>query len=603
MKSAPSLVSLSLAAVANELLRGDDVLPHVYELPADLFDALVARLPPLGLHKLQNEMPKWKRDEYDSDDCFTNGRKRTRNGSFSDAWRSLYKRRWAELVEQVQPADWQQAYWEMHLQKCIDEAAEVALLPSFDGKLGEIRISDAMLKFLGYEGQTDTSTPKFSKLYQHCECFGHYMRSLRLRNVLCVEETCHLLKNSRLESLVLQWIRTKEHVQGLCPLLLQNCETLTSLEFIHCKLPSTSIGSICASLHVKGMQSHGIVQFSIQASSFLNSNSVLPSEFLSFLSCGRHLYSLRFCDAHLDRDSAGSIFTTLFDAASDISILDLSDNEIAGWLSSFTWKYKDSMVSSIGAGKSLASLCALNLRGNNLHKEDADNLRHALAHMPALRKLDLSDNPIEDDGLRHLIPFLVEASGKGFTLADLSLENCELSSNGVIEFLTTLSTSDISLSSLSISDNSLGSRVAEALVKLLSSSIQVLNISGVGLGSSGFEKLQKVSFKSLKLVKIDISKNRGGIESAKFLSKLMECAPQLVTVNAAFNLMPPESLTIICSALKAAKGNLGLLELRGNNLDKPPNDASLLVDLQRDGRLRIIFESSPTLDAPYDDDP
>lgn len=198
---------------------------------------------------------------------------------------------------------------------------------------------------------------------------------------------------------------------------------------------------------------------------------------------------------------------------------------------------------------------------------------------------------------------LVEASGKGFTLADLSLENCELSSNGVIEFLTTLSTSDIPLSSLSISDNSLGSHVAEALVKLLSSSIQVLNISGVGLGSSGFEELQKVSFKSLKLVKIDISKNRGGIESAKFLSKLMECAPQLVTVNAAFNLMPPESLTIICSALKAAKGNLGLLELRGNNLDKPPNDASLLVDLQRDGRLRIIFESSPTLDAPYDDDP
>ncbi|XP_030455013.1 uncharacterized protein LOC115676272 [Syzygium oleosum] len=603
MRSAPSLVSLSLEAVENELLRGDDLLPHVYELPAHLFDTLVARLPPLSLQKLQNGMPKWKRDDYDANDCFTNGRKRARNGSFDDAWRSLFKRRWAELVDQVRPADWQQAYWEMHLRNCIDEAAEVALLPSFDGKLGEIRISDAMLKFLGYEGQTDALTSKYSKLYQHCERFGHYIRYLRLQNVLCVEETCHLLKNSRLESLVLQWIRTKEHVHGLCQLLLQNSETLTSLEFIHCKLPSTSVSSICASLHVKGMQSHGIVQFSVHASSFLDSNSVFPSEFSSFLSCGRHLYSLRFCDAHLDRHSAGLVFTTLLDASSDLSILDLSDNEIAGWLSSFTWKYKGSAISSIGASKSLASLCVLNLRGNNLHREDADNLRHALAHMPALQTLDLSENPIGDDGLRHLIPFLVEASGKGFFLVDLSLENCELSSDGVIEFLSTLSTLDKTLGSLSISDNRLGSHVAEALLKLLGTAIPVLNISGVGLDSSGFQELQKVSCKSLKLVKIDISKNRGGIESAKFLSKLIECAPQLIAVNAAYNLMPPESLTVICSALKVAKGNLGLLDLRGNNLDKLANDASMLVDLQRDGRLRIVFESSPTSDAPYDDDP
>ncbi|XP_030549433.1 protein NLRC3 isoform X1 [Rhodamnia argentea] len=603
MKLAPSLVSLSLEAVQNELLRGYDVLPDVYELPAHLFDALVARLPPLSLHKLQNEMPKWKRDEYDADECFTNGRKRTRHGSFNDAWRSLFKQRWAELVDQMEPADWQQAYWEVHLQNCIDDAAEVALLPSFDVKLGEIRISDAMLKFIGYEWQNDSSTSKFSKLYQHCKRFGHYMRSLRLQNVLCIEETCHLLKNSRLESLVLRWIRTKDHVRALCQLLLQNRETLTSLEFIHCKLPSTFVNAICASLHVKGMQSHGIKQFSVHASSFLDSNTVLPSEFSSFLSSGRCLYSLRFCDVRLDRNFAELVFNTLLDASSDLSILDLSDNEIAGWLSSFTWKYKGSAILSTGAAKSLASLRVLNLRGNNLHKEDADNLRHALVHMPALRTLDLSENPIGDAGLRHLLPFLVEASGKGFPLADLSLENCELSSNGVIEFLNTLSTLDKSLSSLSISDNRLGSHVAEALVKLMGTSVQVLNIGGVGLGSSGFRELQKVMSNSLKLVKIDISKNRGGIESAKFLSKLIECAPELVAVSAAYNLMPPESLTVICSALEVAKGNLGLLDLRGNNLDKLTNDASILVDLQRDGKLSIVFESSPTLDAPYDDEP
>jgi hypothetical protein len=51
------------------------------------------------------------------------------------------------------------------------------------------------------------------------------------------------------------------------------------------------------------------------------------------------------------------------------------------------------------------------------------------------------------------------------------------------------------------------------------------------------------------------SKNRGGIETAKFLSKLVSLAPELTEVNAAYNFMPVESFNIICSALKVAKGN------------------------------------------------
>lgn len=39
-------------------------------------------------------------------------------------------------------------------------------------------------------------------------------------------------------------------------------------------------------------------------------------------------------------------------------------------------------------------------RGNNLDKDDADDLRYALVHMPNLEVLDMSDNPIEDDGIR-----------------------------------------------------------------------------------------------------------------------------------------------------------------------------------------------------------
>lgn len=41
-------------------------------------------------------------------------------------------------------------------------------------------------------------------------------------------------------------------------------------------------------------------------------------------------------------------------------------------------------------------------RGNELRKDDADNLRYALAHIPNLEFLDISDNPIQDDGIRSL---------------------------------------------------------------------------------------------------------------------------------------------------------------------------------------------------------
>lgn len=93
---------------------------------------------------------------------------------FNTAWRALFKLRWPDLVDCIKPVDWQQMYWEAHLQKyahlvtqtfeclllfvhgfyswfspfvmlnsCLDEAAEIALIPSFNGCIGDIQISGA----------------------------------------------------------------------------------------------------------------------------------------------------------------------------------------------------------------------------------------------------------------------------------------------------------------------------------------------------------------------------------------------------------------------------------------------------------------------------
>lgn len=38
------------------MVTGDDIIPYVYELPADLFVILLTYLPPLALQKLQTKM-------------------------------------------------------------------------------------------------------------------------------------------------------------------------------------------------------------------------------------------------------------------------------------------------------------------------------------------------------------------------------------------------------------------------------------------------------------------------------------------------------------------------------------------------------------------
>ncbi|KAF8388328.1 hypothetical protein HHK36_026994 [Tetracentron sinense] len=445
---------------------------------------------------------------------FKDGRKHGRYGKFNRLWKTLFKSRWPEDVRQIQlvdwltkeglarckPAsDWQQMYWEAHLQNCLDKAAETAVLPSFDGCIGEIAIADTIMKSIGYEERMDHTTCDYSTLSYHCQQFGCYARCLRLQNVLCVAEICQLLRNSKLQSVVIRRIKSKEHVNGVCKLLNQNNETLSSIEFIHCKLPSTSLNAIFDSLYLKGTKTHGVQHFSIKVSSFLKTNPVsVPPGLLSFLSSGRSLCSLNFCDNHLGPNFAKVVFDILLETSSGLTVLDLSENNIAGWLSTFKGRFSSCHPSSLGIGKSLQSLRVLNLRGNNLCKDDADGLKYALVHMPNLEILDISDNPIEDDGIRSLIPYLIEASERNSPLADVKIENCDLSFNGVTQLLGTLSTLKKPPSTLSIADNDLGSEISEPLAKFLGTPSIRISKRGSGfqtsVGSEGEKGLEpKVS--------------------------------------------------------------------------------------------------------------
>ncbi|KAL7587179.1 hypothetical protein Lser_V15G38984 [Lactuca serriola] len=614
MSEVPSLINLCIGAIKDAILEENGNLPFVYKLPAELFDQLLPNLPPLALQNLQEAIPSVSStDQGFVDDSLKPSRKRKRFDNFDIAWKALYESRWSDVqkftldslpedVEQNESTtNWQQIYWERHLQNCLDAVAEMVSITLFDGFLGEVEISDALLKSITYERHL--SMPKsYLKLEYHCERFGLYARCLRLRNVHCVAEIGHLLRKSRLEYLETHWIKSKEQVAGLCKLLEQNNDTLSTVEFLNCKLPASLVTAICDSLCVKGFESNVIKNFSIKRSSFLDSSYFpLPLGLESLLSAASGLTKLSLSDSHIWWKTAKMLFDTLLDTESGLQVLDLSENFIAGWLSHFKWGSPNCIKPHIKINKSLPSLRVLNLRSCNLQKSDVDCLKNVMTYMPNLEVLNLSENQLQDEGIKVLIPCLVEKSKCPTPLAELYLEHCELSCMGASQLIKFLESLKTPLKSLSLGYNYLSSNFGPFLGKFLLSGIREIDIKGIGLGS-GFSDAQQEITKEISLVRINISDNSGGVGTANLLSKLISEAPNLVSINASDNWIPIESFPAICSCLKASKGKLEHLDLRQNPLCNKPNIASLLAEFQVNGKPDILV-SPPFSNVLYDNDP
>ncbi|XP_047958544.1 uncharacterized protein LOC125204047 isoform X3 [Salvia hispanica] len=526
-------------------------------------------------------------------------------------WRALYKARWPSLDQQKKTVawfdrnkekceiinDWQQKYWETHLQDCVDAIAETALLPSYDGSIGDIQIPDCIMEQIGckdYLIKLPLDSLKFSR---HCQQFGAYVRRLRLPNALCSAETCELFQNSKLGSLELQWIKSNDHVEGLCKLLNQSTETLKSIEFIHCKLSPDFVNAISDSLHMTGLQVHGVQHFSIKRSSFLQADSSpIPAGLASFLTSGRSLQSLTLCDGHLGRNFARGIFNSLLDSSSSLSKLDLSENSISGFLSQFRWRPSS-------CNKSLQSIRVLNLRSCNLERDDAESLRHALNCMPNLDSLDLSDNPIED-GVGSLATYFTKISSRDVPFTNLKLENCDASCEQMVELLGVLSTLNEPLHVLSIKGNMLGSKIGAPLGKFLCTGVLSLDAEDIGLGSSGFLQAAKEISVELKIAYINISDNQGALGAAEFIASLVKHANEIAAIDARYNLMPMHSLSVISSGLKDSKGKLKHLDLAGNTFCHQIADADFVsAELQIHGQsgLNVLLSVAPHI--PYDNDP
>uniref|UniRef100_A0A0A9D2E9 Uncharacterized protein n=1 Tax=Arundo donax TaxID=35708 RepID=A0A0A9D2E9_ARUDO len=106
----------------------------------------------------------------------------------------------------------------------------------------------------------------------------------------------------------------------------------------------------------------------------------------------------------------------------------------------------------------------------------------------------------------------------------------------------------------------------------------------------------------LALTHINISRNRGGIRAAHLVSRLILQAPNLVSVNAAANLLPPESLEIICNTLKQRTCNLERVDLT-DNLHLSGASFPAFLEFKKHGKPILVVPSYSSTCAPYDDDP
>ncbi|TKW25098.1 hypothetical protein SEVIR_3G094500v4 [Setaria viridis] len=642
---APSLLSLCLDAVAAHLTRdsagvgadrngwaggccsgggpgefAEEVGEEAYDehlgpeqvaeaLPWELLHRLASRLPPAALESLHHAAHAGCCSSANTtaglggQNGDRRGIKRSRCEDFNTAWQSLFKLRWPLGVnaghDSVAIVDWQLQYWEKHLQECLDEAAESAFLPSFCGGISESSISAKIMNFIY---RSEDIPRQHSRLTNHLRRFGCYTRCLRLQGVLCTAETYDLLQHCKLERLMFIRIISEPEVSSVCLLLSCHAETLLSLEFIHCQLYPAVMDKICKAVLQEGSQSHGIKQFSIKSSRICETKPLtISAGLLKFLSSGKSLHLLSLHDTKMQSSFAQMIIHTLLESSCGLQTLEISENNIAGWLSKLNRSSTSSSL-ALKSNNSLNSLSVVNLRGNNLQQDDVVDLHKILIQMPNLRDLDISGNPIMDEGIRSLVPFISWAIQKENPLLKLRVENCDLSSIGVSELLECLTYVKQPLDVLSIADNPLGSSVAAVLAKFLGSHVRDLNIEDIDLGALGFQILEEALPMEVALSHINISKNRGGIRAAYFVSKLILQTPNLVSVNAAANILPPESLEVICNTLKQRTCNLERVDLTGN-FHLSSTSFPAFLEFKKHGKPILVVPSNLSTCAPYDDDP
>ncbi|KAH7444909.1 hypothetical protein KP509_02G097700 [Ceratopteris richardii] len=413
--------------------------------------------------------------------------------------------------------------------------------------------------------------------------FGKHARYLRLRGAICTKELCCLLDFCLdLQHLACYHIDTATQINHLCILLSQKKETLHVLEFRNCRFAENELLKISSSLTLDGKDHCQLRHLFVHSSRTLFRKSTHASVFILFLHACRALESLVLVDNQIDLLATSKLFSTISTGMLHLSLFHLRENELIG-LSELQSQFLPQVSISM-------SLKALDIRSNYLRSHDIKEFVSLFHAMPLLELLNLSDNPIGDEGLAMLLPVL-----QVLQLSELSLSACDLSIKGACFLLDELTAmSKCHLRNLDISHNYFGSSMGAALAKFLRHGIaERVDVGDIGLGANGSLSLESALQDMPKLSHLILRKNRLGAAGAPLFGKLLAVPNSLRVVDFSSNLLDRQCLQSVANHLRLHGGMLDLVDLR-NNLAKDPSIFSSIKQPE------VLLSA---VGALYDDDP
>uniref|UniRef100_A0A669EU11 NACHT domain-containing protein n=1 Tax=Oreochromis niloticus TaxID=8128 RepID=A0A669EU11_ORENI len=412
------------------------------------------------------------------------------------------------------------------------------------------------------------------------------LETLRLMSCGLSEISCDYLaavlksNPSHLRELDLSWNNKLEDsgVKQLCGFLESPGCGLETLRLKDCGFSETSCNYLAAAL--KSNPSH-LRELDLSDNDKLEDSGVKQlCGFLESPACGLETLKLDSCG--LSEISCDYLAAALKSNPSHLRELDLSEND----------KLQDSGVKQLcGFLESPAcGLKTLRLDSCGLSEISCDYLAAALKSNPShLRELDLSDNDkLQDSGVKQLCGFL-ECPGCG--LETLRLRTCVLSEKSCEYLAAALKSNPSHLRELDLSDNNMQDSGMKQLCGFLEGpacGLKTLKLWSCGLSETSCDYLA-AALKSnpTHLRELDLSENNKMEDSGvKQLCGFLEspgCG--LETLGLLSCGLSKISCDYLAAALKSNPSHLIMMDLAGNNMQNP--DVKQLCDLEESPDYRL----------------
>ena len=201
--------------------------------------------------------------------------------------------------------------------------------------------------------------------------------------------------------------------------------------------------------------------------------------------------------------------------------------------------------------KSSHSLQHLDIDQNNLSSESVASIITGLSHNSSLTYLNISNSHFSMANVDSLTSVLKDHSR--FTMTELWLQDCHISSEGTVELAASLC-KNVTLEYLTLSNNPIGEHVegVATVAKMLveNKTLTTLNLEDCHISSEGAVELAAALWKNSTLKHLDLDYNPIGVEGASSMSDMLQHNTSLEELRLCDDSVRKEGVQQLINSLK-----------------------------------------------------